>query len=240
MQGERPGVSWMVVERNPATQYLAIFSPPPTQVGKQSGAIFDIFATFDIFKSATDLVDSVTPSGPRRTENQHTAYGGRCQREQSCSTFDIFATFDFSVPPYSLHSPLNFLAAGAPSALLNWAADSCRDRTGLSILSRNPRRPARAPSCELRTSIRQHFAFPPISTTLISLSILRSYNAATVPPKGGFDQPRAFWNPAILPPASACFASSLPYSSINLATSPVQPVWWLAPSPAPLSAWKYS
>ena len=24
------------------------------------------------------------------------------------------------------------------------------------------------------------------------------------------------------------------------ATSPVQPVWWLAPIPAPLSPWKYS
>ena len=27
---------------------------------------------------------------------------------------------------------------------------------------------------------------------------------------------------------------------IRSATSPVQPVWWLAPSPAPLSPWKYS
>ena len=28
--------------------------------------------------------------------------------------------------------------------------------------------------------------------------------------------------------------------SMSRATSPVQPVWWLAPSPAPLSPWKYS
>src|SRR5262249_19288790 len=27
---------------------------------------------------------------------------------------------------------------------------------------------------------------------------------------------------------------------INSATSPVHPVWWLAPRPAPLSPWKYS
>ena len=30
------------------------------------------------------------------------------------------------------------------------------------------------------------------------------------------------------------------HSSIRLATSAVQPVWWLAPRPAPLSPWKYS
>lgn len=30
------------------------------------------------------------------------------------------------------------------------------------------------------------------------------------------------------------------YCWISLATSPVQPVWWLAPMPAPLSPWKYS
>ena len=26
----------------------------------------------------------------------------------------------------------------------------------------------------------------------------------------------------------------------SFATSPVQPVWWLAPTPAPVSPWKYS
>src|SRR5439155_6319754 len=30
------------------------------------------------------------------------------------------------------------------------------------------------------------------------------------------------------------------HSSNNDATSAVQPVWWLAPKPAPLSPWKYS
>ena len=34
--------------------------------------------------------------------------------------------------------------------------------------------------------------------------------------------------------------SRLPKSSINFATIPVHPVWWLAPMPAPLSPWKYS
>src|SRR6185295_12768995 len=31
-----------------------------------------------------------------------------------------------------------------------------------------------------------------------------------------------------------------PFCCSSLATSPVQPVWWLAPRPAPLSPWKYS
>ena len=31
-----------------------------------------------------------------------------------------------------------------------------------------------------------------------------------------------------------------PLWSSNFATRPVQPVWWLAPRPAPLSPWKYS
>jgi hypothetical protein len=31
-----------------------------------------------------------------------------------------------------------------------------------------------------------------------------------------------------------------PLCSMSLATSPVHPVWWLAPIPAPLSPWKYS
>jgi len=31
-----------------------------------------------------------------------------------------------------------------------------------------------------------------------------------------------------------------PLCSISLATRPVQPVWWAAPRPAPLSPWKYS
>ena len=35
-------------------------------------------------------------------------------------------------------------------------------------------------------------------------------------------------------------AEILPNSWISFATSPVQPVWWLAPMPAPLSPWKYS
>src|SRR5438477_4265950 len=35
-------------------------------------------------------------------------------------------------------------------------------------------------------------------------------------------------------------ASTIPKTLISVATRPVQPVWWLAPSPAPLSPWKYS
>ena len=45
---------------------------------------------------------------------------------------------------------------------------------------------------------------------------------------------------AALPDSSNVFASSEPKSWISVATSPVHPVWWLAPSPAPLSPWKYS
>ena len=39
------------------------------------------------------------------------------------------------------------------------------------------------------------------------------------------------------------FVGAFVYSPLccsNFATSPVQPVWWLAPMPAPLSPWKYS
>ena len=34
--------------------------------------------------------------------------------------------------------------------------------------------------------------------------------------------------------------SHSPFCCRSLATSAVQPVWWLAPMPAPLSPWKYS
>ena len=45
---------------------------------------------------------------------------------------------------------------------------------------------------------------------------------------------------ASFPILSDVFASSVPNSSIKVATTPVHPVWWLAPSPAPFSPWKYS
>jgi hypothetical protein len=51
-----------------------------------------------------------------------------------------------------------------------------------------------------------------------------------------FSRPRA----ASGPPCRKVSASNLPKMSIRLATTPVQPVWWLAPIPAPLSPWKYS
>ena len=43
-------------------------------------------------------------------------------------------------------------------------------------------------------------------------------------------------------PRSSCrsLASTRPKMSSSGATRPVHPVWWLAPSPAPLSPWKYS
>jgi len=47
-------------------------------------------------------------------------------------------------------------------------------------------------------------------------------------------------NAPALPADRSCCPSIRPKSSINLATIPVQPVWWLAPRPAPLSPWKYS
>ena len=40
--------------------------------------------------------------------------------------------------------------------------------------------------------------------------------------------------------SSRVFASRRPNKSRRGATRAVQPVWWLAPSPAPLSPWKYS
>jgi len=40
--------------------------------------------------------------------------------------------------------------------------------------------------------------------------------------------------------SSMILASTRPNRSRRGATRPVQPVWWLAPSPAPLSPWKYS
>jgi hypothetical protein len=43
-----------------------------------------------------------------------------------------------------------------------------------------------------------------------------------------------------LPASSNFFGSRNPKSWISLATTPVHPVWWLAPRPAPLSPWKYS
>ena len=52
------------------------------------------------------------------------------------------------------------------------------------------------------------------------------------------DFPRA--KAALFPPSSTFVASSMPKSWISFATTPVHPVWWLAPSPAPLSPWKYS
>ena len=43
-----------------------------------------------------------------------------------------------------------------------------------------------------------------------------------------------------MPPAMTSLAVKRRASSGNMATVPVQPVWWLAPMPAPLSPWKYS
>jgi hypothetical protein len=40
--------------------------------------------------------------------------------------------------------------------------------------------------------------------------------------------------------SSASAAVTRPKRSSSRATRPVQPVWWLAPMPAPLSPWKYS
>jgi len=40
--------------------------------------------------------------------------------------------------------------------------------------------------------------------------------------------------------SSSRLESTLPKSWISLATPPVQPVWWLAPRPTPVSPWKYS
>src|SRR4029450_1827700 len=45
---------------------------------------------------------------------------------------------------------------------------------------------------------------------------------------------------AILPPWSACSGVMVAKPRMSSATVPVQPVWWLAPRPAPLSPWKYS
>ena len=45
---------------------------------------------------------------------------------------------------------------------------------------------------------------------------------------------------AVLPSWSTCSAVVVANRCMVRATIPVQPVWWLAPRPAPLSPWKYS
>jgi hypothetical protein len=45
----------------------------------------------------------------------------------------------------------------------------------------------------------------------------------------------ALANAPLLPAARNCFSSIRPKISISFATRPVQPVWWPAPRPAPLS-----
>ena len=42
------------------------------------------------------------------------------------------------------------------------------------------------------------------------------------------------------PEFEACSAVVVANRCMALAIIPVHPVWWLAPSPAPLSPWKYS
>src|SRR5438445_284999 len=44
----------------------------------------------------------------------------------------------------------------------------------------------------------------------------------------------------VLPTSSIFSGSTVAKTCIRRATTPVQPVWWFAPSPAPLSPWKYS
>ena len=48
------------------------------------------------------------------------------------------------------------------------------------------------------------------------------------------------WNAISLPRSRSCLGSRQPYNWMILAIRPDQPVWWLAPIPAPLSPWKYS
>ena len=45
---------------------------------------------------------------------------------------------------------------------------------------------------------------------------------------------------AVLPSSSIWSAVVVANRCIRRAIAPVHPVWWLAPSPAPLSPWKYS
>src|SRR5262249_34758455 len=44
----------------------------------------------------------------------------------------------------------------------------------------------------------------------------------------------------VFPTSSIFWGSTVAKRCIRRAIPPVQPVWWLAPSPAPLSPWKYS
>src|SRR5262249_20165861 len=53
------------------------------------------------------------------------------------------------------------------------------------------------------------------------------------PPEG--EAVRSRTNAAFFPPSRRAAASSLSNSSTRVPASPVQPVWWLAPTPAPLS-----
>ena len=50
----------------------------------------------------------------------------------------------------------------------------------------------------------------------------------------------AFMTACSAPGVSIASLVSKPESWMMRATQPVQPVWWLAPIPAPLSPWKYS
>ena len=50
----------------------------------------------------------------------------------------------------------------------------------------------------------------------------------------------AFRSSSFLPPSTACSGVRVAKRCMVRAMRPVQPVWWLAPRPAPLSPWKYS
>src|SRR4051812_24178940 len=63
-------------------------------------------------------------------------------------------------------------------------------------------------------------------------------SASPYPPAEGAAFSRT--NAAFRPTSRNRAPSTLPNSSMSEATSPVQPVWWLAPMPAPLLPWKYS
>jgi len=72
--------------------------------------------------------------------------------------------------------------------------------------------------------------------SLISCKAVLELNQATSLPRVG----SRLANALALPESRISAPSILPKNSISFATRPVQPVWWLAPRPAPLSPWKYS
>ena len=68
---------------------------------------------------------------------------------------------------------------------------------------------------------------PPIMSPSLVISLS---SQLAVKQANGWTLTTEYWQPLLYSP----------YCWMSFATKAVQPVWWLAPMPAPLSPWKYS